>query len=831
MKKNLKRAMAMATVFATVLSTVFTGGVGQNPEAQAASKPKMTRVSVHDPSIFKDTHGDGTYYVFGSHLATASSKDLLCWSQISSDYSSVNNNPVYGDIDTNLADPFAWAGKGDTDSDGDYSVWAPDVIYNPYYVNEDNSKGAYMLYVSTSSTSVRSAIGFMVSQTAAGPYEYKETLIYSGFTKADAYDNGSSVNKNYTNTNIDEVVEGVNSSWFNGDTRYNSSYAPNAIDPNVFFGADGKLYMSYGSWSGGIFLLELDPATGKAKYPGREGTDGVSGNYVDRYFGTHIAGGQKRSGEAPYIYYDKEAGYYYLYITYGWLQSTGGYNMRLFRSKNPTGPYVDAKGQKASENYTNLNQYGVKIFGNYQFNYETGYMAAGHNSAFVDEDGQRYIFYHQRFDDGSEVHQLRVRKQFLSEDGWPVSSTYEYQGESPEEYTDDQVVDVYEIINQGTGSNGQIIKSNYIALTKDGKVRGTMTGTWKKTNKNGMSYLTIETDSVTYKGYFMKQYLENYSDETYMTFAAIGDNNTSLNGVSTGDASLLEDYDLEGETLTGNGWWTDVPSTQDYTMTGDGTFRFHVKVDATGENAGYNVELTSDQDQDGNTYDQALYLTTGSNVDGWYANAAKKTGSDDNKMGANGTAMTISQYEDDGGILQVGQTYQVRVTRSGQDFTINYAEESSGRSLFTIYANSTNFGQEVKIHAMAQVGTYTVYHEVEKKEVATPTASADTSSTNTSAGNSTSSASTTTKTTSKKTMKLSKVKVKKGKKKITGKLSVKKATMKVKVGSKTYKGKKIKWSGKKFTVKLKKKLKKKQKVVITVTKSGYKKLKKTYKAK
>lgn len=78
---------------------------------------------------------------------------------------------------------------------------------------------------------------------------------------------------------------------------------------------------------------------------------------------------------------------------------------------------------------------------------------------------------------------------------------------------------------------------------------------------------------------------------------------------------------------------------------------------------------------------------------------------------------------------------------------------------------------------------------------------------------------------------MSAVKAKKGKKVITGKVNVKKATVTVKVGKKTYKGKKVKISGKKFKVSLKAKLKKKQKVVITVKKGGYKTLKKTYKVK
>ena len=77
----------------------------------------------------------------------------------------------------------------------------------------------------------------------------------------------------------------------------------------------------------------------------------------------------------------------------------------------------------------------------------------------------------------------------------------------------------------------------------------------------------------------------------------------------------------------------------------------------------------------------------------------------------------------------------------------------------------------------------------------------------------------------KKTMKFSSVKVKKGKKKITGKVSVKKATVKIKVGKKAYKKATVK--GKSFSLKTSK-LKKGTKVTIKATKSGYKTLKKTY---
>jgi len=53
------------------------------------------RVSVHDPSIVKD---NGKYYVFGSHIATAKSSDLINWTLMSGDYQNPSNNPVYGNL-------------------------------------------------------------------------------------------------------------------------------------------------------------------------------------------------------------------------------------------------------------------------------------------------------------------------------------------------------------------------------------------------------------------------------------------------------------------------------------------------------------------------------------------------------------------------------------------------------------------------------------------------------------------------------------------------------------------------------------------------------------
>ena len=63
-----------------------------------------------------------------------------------------------------------------------------------------------------------------------------------------------------------------NAEWFAGNTAYNTDYAPNAIDPTIFTDAEGKMWMTYGSWSGGIYLLEIDPKTGDVIYPKSNGS-------------------------------------------------------------------------------------------------------------------------------------------------------------------------------------------------------------------------------------------------------------------------------------------------------------------------------------------------------------------------------------------------------------------------------------------------------------------------------------------------------------------------------------------------------------------------------
>ncbi len=551
-KKIFKRTAALMLSGMMLLSA---SPIVSPKEFMGDAAANKARVSVHDPSIIKAE--DGTYYVWGSHIDAAKSNDLQNWTRFTNGYTTPNN-VEFGDLSANLKKAFEWAGENLEDCDkqnpnsSGFAVWAPDVIWNPDYVNSDGTKGAYLMYFCTTSTYIRSVICYAVSKNPEGPFTFADTLIYSGFTENDSYatskDGSKKVNRKYTSTNVDELIASgevaYNNSWFS-NKNFNNQLFPNAIDPTIYYDTDGKMYMTYGSWSGGIFTLEIDPATGKCIHP-KSGTT-ADGRMVDSYFGTKLSGSYHKSGEGPFIEYNPDTGYYYLWVTYGGLVSDGGYNMRVFRSKNPTGPFYDAAGRSAiMERNTNLDSVGVKVMGNYKFSsLDKAYMSCGHNSVLRDDDGKWYLFYHARFDDGFEFHEVRVHEMFFNEDGWPVVTPFEYGGDHISEsgYEESDITGEYEYINHGNATDGNIINYQNIKLNADHTISGAVSGKWEQASDSAAAVLTI--GGQRYIGYFIAA--ENEKGVKVMSFTAVGNNNQTVWGAQnkafTGtERSSLADY-------------------------------------------------------------------------------------------------------------------------------------------------------------------------------------------------------------------------------------------------------------------------------------------------
>ncbi len=516
------------------------------------------RVSVHDPSIIQDK--DGAFYVFGSHGCAGKSTDLRNFENVACGVHDNNRMlvPEGRTIRDVLKEPLSWTDtyqemNGYDESQWETTIWAADVIYN-------KTMGKYCYYACSSIWGKpHSVIWFGTSDNIEGPYEHVKGIVYSGMNNIIRDKLIPVYPTHYSFTNVEKLLKkGVfsykeikNAPFFLEDGTYNFYDYPNAIDPTVFYDKDEQLWMVYGSYSGGIYIMPLDEFTGEPDYKYMRNTEGY-----DIYFGKRLSRANhmnEGSGEGPYITYDPISDYYYLYISYSALHSLGGYNIREYRSKNVDGPYIDATGNNALD-YVNS---GVKLFGNYKFDcLDTAYLAGGHSSGLVTEDGKIFHVYHTRFNSGHEGHQVRVHQMARTENGWTVVLPFEYAGEviGNISYSTEEICGDYEFINHGTISNGCtnwedvnniIAPTQSITLNPDGTITNLkryesikentavsskdVSGNWKI--KDGTYYAVFIIDGVTYEGVFCNQKDESKEKTEKLVFSAMGNNNECIWGV------------------------------------------------------------------------------------------------------------------------------------------------------------------------------------------------------------------------------------------------------------------------------------------------------------
>lgn len=438
-----------------------------------AVKHVFSEVMVHDPSVIKV---EDTWYVFGSHLAAAKTDDLMNWTLIDSGVR--KGNSIIPDAKTEMQEAFEWA---ETDT-----FWAPDMIRLA-------DGRFYMYYCNCEGSSPRSALGIAVADDVEGPYEDLGILLKSG--------QGSGV--------PDE--EGG---------AYDARVEPNVVDPCVFFDESGRLWMMYGSYSGGIYILELDTETG---FPLESG------------YGRKLLGGNHLRIEGSYVVYSPETEYYYMFLSFGGLTADGGYNIRVCRSENPDGPYYDSEGQDMIEckggpgsffDDSKAQEYGVKLMGGFSFSCaegengeaRSGYVSPGHNSVWYEEEtGQYFLIFHTRFEGKGEMHQVRVHQMFMNEDGWPVVSPYRYAGEKLELIDEALVPGVYKLISHGHDISAQVKSSQDIVLGADHSVSGSHEGTWELKGDHGA---VIWLDGVEYKGEWILEW-DQFGQKNVMTFTAL----------------------------------------------------------------------------------------------------------------------------------------------------------------------------------------------------------------------------------------------------------------------------------------------------------------------
>lgn len=522
------------------------------------------RTSVHDPSIVK---AGNKYYIYGSHRAAAVTSDLQNWTwqkwyygvpksngsvTSTESYEGVFNNSqtktvkiLQGTdtVETTLAnfDAEAWR-YTEANASLEGCQWAPDIIWNPHMQK-------WCLYMSLNGDDWRSAIVLLTSSSVTGPFVYQGSVVVSGF-----HWNST----DYKKTDLELAIGEQTSlpSRYNLGKKWGERW-PNCIDPCVFFDEEGELWMSYGSWSGGIFILKLDKQTGLRDYTHTYPDVNASSNAVssDPYFGKKIAGGYYVSGEGSYI--EHIGSYYYLFVTNGGLNSDGGYEMHYFRSSTPDGTYVDASGNNArySSYQMNYGPYaattrGMKVLGAYQWeNMSLCELSQGHNSMLLDDDGRAYIVYHTRFNGGDEGHAVRVHQLFLNNKGWLVASPFEFNGlngsnsqykqadiDSTELCTTNDIVGTYKVLlhpYKVDYTNLAYSSPQTIELRQSGLISGDYYGRWSV--KEGTSYITLRlrlkgtTAYTEYYGVILPQTV-TYSNMLSICFSAIANNGVSIWG-------------------------------------------------------------------------------------------------------------------------------------------------------------------------------------------------------------------------------------------------------------------------------------------------------------
>lgn len=590
MKKLLLSIMSLMAMNGAMAQTA----VGDNDLANAYATQTITgRIAVHDPSIVKDVTESNAnnplYYIYGSHLGRAktyATGNYQIWNTFKTgEENAGTSDSLFADV--NFKDAYTTHvikkvknSKGEEVAFGNFDAhgwqyegntvkgmqWAPDVIYN-------KTMKKWCMYMSLNGDHWCSSIVCFVSDNIEGPWTYQGPVVFSGFQGTYAHNSYAAADDwKHTDFAIATGETALPSRYKVGDKW--GTYWPNCIDPCVFYDDDDNLWMSYGSWSGGIFMIRLDKTNGLRDYTytfpyqisGKTTTPGAADANCtsDPYFGKKIAGGYYVSGEASYI--QKVGKYYYLFMSYGGLTAAGGYQIRVFRSEKPDGPYKDcltSTGIDAMYGKYILNfggdakrDEGVKLFGNYQWEtMPNAELAQGHNSAIVDHKGRALIVYHTRFMNRGEEHEVRVHQLFVNQDGWLVAAPYEFSGET---YTDNdiatqQLYDAtevegdYQIIAHPYRQNTAAMayeKPVTIHLNADGSISGEYTGKWELVS--GTSYINLTLKGVAtanaevkFKGVLTKQTID-YTNIKALCFTAL----SSSDGLATSGGASLQTQGL-----------------------------------------------------------------------------------------------------------------------------------------------------------------------------------------------------------------------------------------------------------------------------------------------
>ena len=451
----------------------------------------------HDPSLLE---WEGVYYAYSTDTFGApsgyqirKSADLLHWEYVGSAFDMEDTSVLYKRGRGDLQPAYDWCMTASSEvgygvcarKDGTMAFWAPHCVRG--------TDGKFWLYFCLTGYfgGSKSCIGLAKSDRPDGGFSYTGLILRSP------------------------------AGW----------RTPNCIDPQ-FFSAEGRSFLVYGSFGLGIYLIELDPATGLRK-------DGLT--YTDfarkrctfaQYYGTPLARGSLEGGVVHYhegvdvLEKGKwvKKNYYYLMCSYGSLSSA--YNMRCGRSERPEGPYVDVNGNLLVCS-TDLGT-GNKLLGSFRRQGEPDFYCPGHNDMFTTSGGVNLIAYHcrtnyfieQGMSRSNNFHYLYLGQYAFNSDGWIVMNSNRYAGEELQDVTAEELLNItagkFEAVRFLQGY--KTVTAKRVELLPDGTLRGAYSGTWQM---YGSHYISVTADGEEYLGVVMPAWHEGQG-AAGLTVTALG---------------------------------------------------------------------------------------------------------------------------------------------------------------------------------------------------------------------------------------------------------------------------------------------------------------------
>jgi len=298
---------------------------------------------IHDPAILKQ---DDTYYLYSSSalLSFYTSQDMRHWTHA-------------GQVFDKFPD---WIQEHLPDAD---HIGAPDIArYDGRYI---------LFYQSHYGGTCNAGIAYL-SNTTLDPKDPEYEWIDHGLV-------------------LRSVPQGADIFCGDGTAFYN------AIDPHLFVDVDGTPWLVFGSTLGGLLLAQLDPETLR---PIQAPVDFITLAARPLLQKDPII-------EAPYIIHRGD--YYYLFLSHNRCcqGADSHYQIRVGRSPNLAGPYVDQDGTAL------LEEGGTLLIA------EDGPMiGTGHNDVFS-EGGVDWLVHHGYDSENEYEPVLNIRTILWDSEGWP----------------------------------------------------------------------------------------------------------------------------------------------------------------------------------------------------------------------------------------------------------------------------------------------------------------------------------------------------------------------------------------------------------------------------